>query len=962
MANVNMSGYPSVVYLPFPTRLHEQFDTPFPTSPKCPLWETRSSSEHPERSRQNSYPSRDHRHKRTRTTSAPIAKTLARTGRNGTPMTPSSARTKTARSIAVKSPSSTGQVDEIDEGETTMVETDVADSKLPDFPKALTLRASKIQMDITAKENLRNKHEMSSEATSTPCCTREKGPDPASLSSSYRGPHCVLEGILNNDHPSLGCLDAVFEFIRAEKIAYRKKRSARFPSKSLQRCCQDDEPEDLPQNQPLFDTVGTTQTSETFSESYKAEWQPVYSKAKTLADFDEEDTDDSTLYSTSSDEQEPDTTVVADGNQSSVDFPHNESIVSSVVVGQEGALSTIRALNSTHELFQLSETETQELPCIDVSWHPKGADAMVEAMSPPESTKIPFCHQDAQSSSATILPQSLCLMPSNVGRDDSPFEDSQLLATDVFLDYVDNLDVLDVWTCSTMEQASLGVEGIAEQGEGDEELQTVEDEADDAGVDHDLKLFNDVDTLECMRLKSFRRMEDTCKGLNSQDATLPGEFTLQVERVHSLEMWSKDKDNPPIGATGTSDENIGHPSPKSDSWAEKCWDGREVTVCRRVGKCFENFYSESSSSSQPLAVLNSSTCKGPTVPMMLASERRPFLKKSFGVVALEAVAPFSGPSAINEPLKTTSASTHPHVTKSAQSAATQKSTLPLCPFPFSNRFFSLHHDWDWFSRPGGLGRRNLMRPGRKSKFWACDINSRLLSCSASSYPGAFPNASGFGIYGSSFVVCQNYQMHSNTGNHAPLDQGDPNATPTAEELLNRIRQLERQVEEQTLIIQQKDEENKNLLNRMNETLQRIEERLPPEPEPPPNRQYHDNVHSSQPYHYPSSHYRTEQFYDDHVSLFYPHSHSEEYSSSSTNRFPSSSHDYHFADAGHAHEADSRRRSPEHARVAQHSSHDQGHGRTVHPSSRPRRFQPYRGCDSPTPGTHSKARRHRRDRF
>jgi hypothetical protein len=202
------------------------------------------------------------------------------------------------------------------------------------------------------------------------------------------------------------------------------------------------------------------------------------------------------------------------------------------------------------------------------------------------------------------------------------------------------------------------------------------------------------------------------------------------------------------------------------------------------------------------------------------------LKIWFGLAALGAIAALTKPWVVNDPLLpleeafskaqhhsdkvdtsvkkpftekllettcTKTSQTCAHVALSTRKGDTLMSTVPL--LPFRNRLFSLHHDWGWsrFRRRADLGRRKLTQLGRKRKIdqWA---SSGILSCSASSYPGAFPNASGFGIYGSSFVVCQNYQMHTGNG-VPPLDgQGDPNSTPTVEELLNRIRQLERQVE------------------------------------------------------------------------------------------------------------------------------------------------------------------------
>jgi hypothetical protein len=105
---------------------------------------------------------------------------------------------------------------------------------------------------------------------------------------------------------------------------------------------------------------------------------------------------------------------------------------------------------------------------------------------------------------------------------------------------------------------------------------------------------------------------------------------------------------------------------------------------------------------------------------------------------------------------------------------------------FSDWILSVHHDWGWLPNIRGEkapapDKRNILRFIR-----------RFLAECASESPGAFNNANGFGIHGSSFATAQN--VHYTTNHYWPGSTGNPEQSLRDLHLQQQIEQLQKQLE------------------------------------------------------------------------------------------------------------------------------------------------------------------------
>ncbi|KAF5337607.1 hypothetical protein D9758_014914 [Tetrapyrgos nigripes] len=141
---------------------------------------------------------------------------------------------------------------------------------------------------------------------------------------------------------------------------------------------------------------------------------------------------------------------------------------------------------------------------------------------------------------------------------------------------------------------------------------------------------------------------------------------------------------------------------------------------------------------------------------------------------------------------------------------------------------SMHHDWGWLSRSGG-DKASL--PERRKRDTA-NLLSHLLAEWAASPPGAFNNANGFGIHGSSFANAQNVHYTINHYWPAPTSNSGPSSYEL--HLQQQNQQLQKQLEDERTIRKQNEARNERMLSNIRQSLHRLEARIPPGPEPPPN--------------------------------------------------------------------------------------------------------------------------------
>ncbi|THU86332.1 hypothetical protein K435DRAFT_842917 [Dendrothele bispora CBS 962.96] len=142
----------------------------------------------------------------------------------------------------------------------------------------------------------------------------------------------------------------------------------------------------------------------------------------------------------------------------------------------------------------------------------------------------------------------------------------------------------------------------------------------------------------------------------------------------------------------------------------------------------------------------------------------------------------------------------------------------------------------------------------------------LTSSWSSSPPGAFQNSSDFGIYRSSLVACQNYHITTNNNNcNHSLGSGTARGA-SPEELLKQIQSERRMLELERRIMQlERDNLNKErFIFNLEQKLDRLQSRSPPEPEPPPDAHVHrrHNDYRDSPSSTPYKHHLPSDFYAD----------------------------------------------------------------------------------------------------
>ncbi|THU88142.1 hypothetical protein K435DRAFT_317612 [Dendrothele bispora CBS 962.96] len=140
----------------------------------------------------------------------------------------------------------------------------------------------------------------------------------------------------------------------------------------------------------------------------------------------------------------------------------------------------------------------------------------------------------------------------------------------------------------------------------------------------------------------------------------------------------------------------------------------------------------------------------------------------------------------------------------------------------------LHHlDWGSSVRWATYRRTRRLSKRRSEDFY--DWINSLGNSWSSSPPGAFQNSSDFQINGSTLVSCERHYTTTNNYNH-PMGPGNGGVSP--EELLARNQQI---LELQHMIIQLQENDlnmKRSMLN-LEQKLDRLQSRLPPGPEPPP---------------------------------------------------------------------------------------------------------------------------------
>ncbi|THU88145.1 hypothetical protein K435DRAFT_969599 [Dendrothele bispora CBS 962.96] len=273
-------------------------------------------------------------------------------------------------------------------------------------------------------------------------------------------------------------------------------------------------------------------------------------------------------------------------------------------------------------------------------------------------------------------------------------------------------------------------------------------------------------------------------------------------------------------------------------------------------------------------------------------------------------------------------------------------------------WFLHHHDWGPSVR-WATYRRSRRLPKRRSDDFYDWIDSLATSWS-SSPQGAFQNSSDFGISGSSFVACENYNMTTNHYNH-PLGPGNGGVSP--EGLLRQI-QIERRMLELERRMMQVERSILNIevcgmfflsfvtevpligfnpqrsMFNIEQKLDRLQSRLPPEPDPPPDPHayYSHDPHRSSSYSSPHTHHPAPDFYANHAHNHYG---SSFYSTPSTHNPPSNLYtDYDRSHSMNSSDRIPRQHYPPHGSDTYHDRHptNSSHGarRRYHPYSPPNR--------------------------